>query len=184
MEAINWRLHCMTILGVLSAEFWVLSAECWLLQATAVRGYNVFLPQVVCQKRKPQIDGWSLSILHILGPLNGSHKLTASLYDYTRGAECWVLSAEYWVLSAECWVLSAECWVLSAECWVLSTECWVLSAECWVLSAECWVLVITSYCCRRLACILTTSCMPKTEATHFWLVSKYTAHTRSIKWMP
>ena len=41
-EAINWRLHCMNILGwynlsaeclVLSAACWVLSAECWILSA-------------------------------------------------------------------------------------------------------------------------------------------------------
>ena len=36
-----------------------------LLQATAVRGYHVFWPQVVCKKRKPHIDGSFLSELHI-----------------------------------------------------------------------------------------------------------------------
>ena len=31
------------------------------LHAAAVKGYYVFLLQVVCQKRKPQIDGLFLS---------------------------------------------------------------------------------------------------------------------------
>ena len=38
------------------------------LHAAAVKGYYVFLLQVVCQKLKPQIDGLFLSVLHILGP--------------------------------------------------------------------------------------------------------------------
>ena len=88
------RLPCiLTTSGIPKTEatYLQLVSKCildLLLKATAVRGYYVFLPQVVCQKRKPQIDGWFLSILHILGPVNGSHKLTASLYDYTRGAKC------------------------------------------------------------------------------------------------
>ena len=36
-----------------------------LLKATVVRAYYVFLPRVVCQKRKPQFDGWFLSLLNI-----------------------------------------------------------------------------------------------------------------------
>ena len=36
-----------------------------LLKATAIRGYYVFFPQLVWQKRKPQIDGWFLSLLHM-----------------------------------------------------------------------------------------------------------------------
>ena len=90
---------------------------------------------MVCQKRKPQIGGWFLSVLHILGPVNGSHELTAALYDITRGAECWVMNAECWVLSVECWVLSTEFWVVSVECWVLSAKRWVLSAEWWLLQS-------------------------------------------------
>ena len=50
---------------VLSYECWVMSAECWFLQAITVRGYTLLLPQVVCQKRKPQMDGWFLSVLLI-----------------------------------------------------------------------------------------------------------------------
>ena len=34
-------------------------------QTTAVRGYNVFLAQVACQKQKPQIDNWFLNDLYI-----------------------------------------------------------------------------------------------------------------------
>ena len=48
MDAINWWLHRMNIQGV-------------------IKGYPVFLLQVACQKRKPQIDGWFLCVLHILG---------------------------------------------------------------------------------------------------------------------
>ena len=29
--------------------------------------FPVILPQVVCQKRKPQIDGLYLNVLHVLG---------------------------------------------------------------------------------------------------------------------
>ena len=39
-----------------------------LLQATGVKGYQVFLLQVICQEWKPQIDSWILSVVHILGP--------------------------------------------------------------------------------------------------------------------
>ena len=40
----------------------------WLLQDYAGRSYHVFLPQVVCQKRNPHIDGWfSICTAHI-GP--------------------------------------------------------------------------------------------------------------------
>ena len=34
---------------------------------TAVKGYHVFVLQVVCQKRKPQIESLFLGIMHILG---------------------------------------------------------------------------------------------------------------------
>ena len=39
----------------------------FLQHATANTGYHVFLPQVVCLKRKPQINGLFLRVLHILG---------------------------------------------------------------------------------------------------------------------
>ena len=62
-----------------------------LLQATGVKGYQVFLLQVICQERKPQIDGWILGVVHILGPnihryspkTEAINKLTATLYDNT-----------------------------------------------------------------------------------------------------
>ena len=38
-----------------------------LLQATGVKGYQVFLLQVIRQERKPQIDGWFQIVVHILG---------------------------------------------------------------------------------------------------------------------
>ena len=38
--------------------------------ATAVKGYHVFVLQVVCKKRKPQLDSLFLSIMHILGTEN------------------------------------------------------------------------------------------------------------------
>ena len=70
----------------------MLNAECWLLQAKYVRAYQVFILQVACQKLKPQVDDWFLSVLHILGQelhslysKNGGYKLMAALYDYTRG---------------------------------------------------------------------------------------------------
>ena len=46
---------------------------------------------------------------YVYGLVKGSHKMTALLYDYIRGAECCVLllSAKYLVLSADCGVLSA-----------------------------------------------------------------------------
>ena len=36
-------------------------------QNSVVIGYHVFLLKVLCQKRKPQIDGFFLRMLHILG---------------------------------------------------------------------------------------------------------------------
>ena len=51
----------------MSTECRVLSAECWLLQSKAVRGYQVFLLQVVRQEWKQQTDSWFLSVVHILG---------------------------------------------------------------------------------------------------------------------
>ena len=35
---------------------------------TGVNGYQVFLLQAICQERKPQIDIWILSVVHILDP--------------------------------------------------------------------------------------------------------------------
>ena len=61
LSAECWVLS--TECSVHSAEYWVLTDECCLLEATAVRGYQVFLSQVVCQKQKAQIDGWFLSVL-------------------------------------------------------------------------------------------------------------------------
>ena len=69
------------------------SAEGWLKQSTAVKSSYVFLPQVVSQKRKPQIDSWFLRILHILGKeiicsrsSYRSHKLTTFTNDETLAA--------------------------------------------------------------------------------------------------
>ena len=39
----------------------------FLLPATAFEGYFVFLLQVVAKNQKPQMDGFCLSVLHILG---------------------------------------------------------------------------------------------------------------------
>ena len=41
---------------------WLLFILGRLLQVTTLRGYHAFLPQVVCQKRKPQI---ATNVLHI-----------------------------------------------------------------------------------------------------------------------
>jgi hypothetical protein len=46
---------------------------------------------------------------------NRSHKLMASLYDYTKGDKSYVLRTECRVLIVDCWVLSAECWLLQAK---------------------------------------------------------------------
>ena len=46
---------------------WLLYILGWLLQDIAVKGYHVFYTQVVFQKRKPQIDGSFLSLMHIYG---------------------------------------------------------------------------------------------------------------------
>ena len=54
----------MLLLGTVVSGYYVFNA---FLYATAVKGYHAFLLQVVCQKRKPQIDGLFLSILHIVG---------------------------------------------------------------------------------------------------------------------
>ena len=118
---------------VLSAECWVLSAECWLPQSTAVRGYQVFLLQVVCQERKLQTDGWFLGVVHILGQnIHCLSPKTEAINWRLHGKPILaVIKVKSWaLLSAECSLLSADCWVLSAECWVLSAECWVLSTEC------------------------------------------------------
>ena len=45
---------------------WLLCFKSFLLQATAVTGYHVILLQVVCQKRKSQIDSLFIRVLHIL----------------------------------------------------------------------------------------------------------------------
>ena len=45
---------------------WLLCNLGELLQGRG-RGYHVFLPQVVCQKRKPQIDNFFRNELHIRG---------------------------------------------------------------------------------------------------------------------
>ena len=37
-----------------------------LLKATGIKVYQVFLLQVICQERKPQIDDWILNVVHIL----------------------------------------------------------------------------------------------------------------------
>jgi len=42
-------------------------------------------------------------------------------------------------------------------------------------------LITPMFCCNRLPCILTTSCMPKTEAAYWRLMFKCTAHNRSVK---
>ena len=80
-EAINWRLVSKSTAHISSGKIhsmedqvttcccceWLLCLLGWCLQASAVKGYHIFLLQVVCQKRKPQIDGWFLSLLHIYG---------------------------------------------------------------------------------------------------------------------
>ena len=119
-------------------QLWVVTMNLWiLLQATGVKGYQVFLLQVICHERKPQIDGWILSVVHILGA--NIHRYSPKTKAINWRLHCMIILA---VTQVKSWAKSAECWVLSAEYWVLSAECWVLSAECWVLSmsAECWVL--------------------------------------------
>ena len=44
---------------------WLQCILVWLLQDYANRSYHVSLPQVVCQKRKPLIDGLYLNVLDI-----------------------------------------------------------------------------------------------------------------------
>ena len=39
----------------------------FLLPASSVEGHHVLSLKLLCQKRKPQIDGLVLSVLHILG---------------------------------------------------------------------------------------------------------------------
>ena len=58
------------------------------LQVTAVRGYQVFLSQLVCQNRKPKMNRKFLSVLHIQvrifivhDQVNESHKVMALLHD-------------------------------------------------------------------------------------------------------
>ena len=54
-EAANWHLYSKCTAHIRSGKY----CSWWtrLLQVTAVICYHVFLPLVVCQKRKPQIDG-------------------------------------------------------------------------------------------------------------------------------
>ena len=92
----------MRILVVLIADCWLLITECWVLnyedQILSDECYYKlaclysYRSQVVCQKQKPQDDGWFFSVLHILSRENycswsskRSHTLTASLYKDSRG---------------------------------------------------------------------------------------------------
>ena len=54
---------------------WLLCILGWLLQAIAVKSYHVFLPQVGFQKRKPQIDGSFLNLIHMYGQENSSNEI-------------------------------------------------------------------------------------------------------------
>ena len=100
-------------------QLWVVTKNLrTLLQANGIKGYQLFLLQVICQERKLQIDGWFLSVVHILGP---------NIHCYSPKTEAinWRLHCRniLGMVRAQCWVWSAECWLLIAECWVLSAKC-------------------------------------------------------------
>ena len=121
--------YCMVQLWVVTMNMRIL------LQATAVKGYQVFLLQAICQERKPPMEGCILSVLHILSP--NLHCYSPKMEAINWRLHCMTILA----------VIIVKFSAHSAECWVLSAEYWVLSAECWALKAECWVLVTTSKIC-------------------------------------
>ena len=104
-----------------------------------------FLPQVVCQKRKPQIDGWFLYVRHLPGwdnPLqwkSGSCRLLLLVISLVTPIYCW---RGYNILFPQ---------VVCKK----KTLKKLLGFLGWLLKAT---------AVKELPCILTTSSMPKTEA--------------------
>ena len=89
-------------------QLWVVTMNLGiLLQAIGVKGYKVFLLQVICHKRKPQIDGWILSVVHILGP--NIHCYSPKTEAINWRLHCMKILA---VTQVRSWAQSAECWVL------------------------------------------------------------------------
>ena len=117
---------------VLSIEYWVLSAECWLQsaacwvlsaecllqQSTDVRGKQVFLQQLVCQERKPHINGWFPSLVHLLGQNIHWYSPKTEAINWLSHGMTILAVIKFKILSTKWGVISADCWALSAECCV------------------------------------------------------------------